>query len=164
MPCIFCLAVFGLVAGAVTAAVLDRMEEQLETVAAGPVERTVDTESTAVYQTAVSAPEVPGTRKVAAGKPVPVRVTVYKKHRRVRVQVMTHDISRAEAEALEDTLADALDLDIVDRSDAHDEEAVRRAFGEEAVEADPAERAEGSAPPRQVPAEEKHADAAPRER
>jgi len=49
---------------------------------------------------------------------------------------MTHDISRAEAEALENELAEALELDIVDRSDAHDEAAVRKAFGDEAVEAD----------------------------
>jgi hypothetical protein len=161
MPCIFCLAVFGLVAGAITAAVLERMQQQLEEVAATPVRRAVDTDSTAVYETTVSTPEVPGAQKVAAGKQVPVRVTVYKKHRRVRVQVMTHEISRAEAEAVEDKLADALDLDIVDRSDAHDEQAVRRAFGEDAVEAD---RAEGALPPRQVAAEEKHADAIPRER
>lgn len=156
MPCIFCIAVFGLVAGAITAAVLDRMEEQLSSVAEGPVGRPVDTESAVVYEANVVAPEVPDAQKVAAGSAVPVRVTVYKKHRRVRIQVMTHDISRAEAEALEDKIAKALELDIVDRSDAHDEEAVRKAFGDEAVEAD---RAEGQLPPQEAEETEKQAQA-----
>jgi hypothetical protein len=159
MPCIFCIAVFGLVAGAITAAVLDRMEEQLSSVAEGSVARPVDTESAVVYEANVVAPEVPGAQKVAAGSPVPVRVTVYKKHRRVRIQVMTHDISRAEAEALEDKIAKALELEILDRSDAHDEEAVRKAFGNEAVEAD---RAEGQLPPQEAEESEKQAE--PRQR
>jgi hypothetical protein len=139
VPCIFCLAVFALMAGAITSAVLDEMERRLETVSEGPVQRTVDSGSVTTYETQVVAPRVPGQPAVAAGRPVPVRVTVYKKHKRVRIQVMTHDLSRAEAEALEDLLAAALELTIVDRSDAHDEEQVREAFGEEAVEADRAE-------------------------
>lgn len=159
MPCIFCIAVFAMVAGSITAAVLDKMDEQLSDIAEGPVKRTVDTESTVVYEADVKAPEVPGAQKIAAGKPVPVRVTVYKKHKRVRIQVMTHDISRDEAEALENKIAKALEVDIVDRSDAHDEDAVRKAFGDEAVEAD---RAEGQLPPVQVAEGEKQA--APRER
>jgi hypothetical protein len=53
---------------------------------------------------------------------------VYKKHKRVRVQVMTHDLTRAEAEAVEDLIAATLELRIVDRSDAHDEQKVREAF------------------------------------
>jgi len=155
MPCIFCVAVFGLVATAITAAVLDRLEEQLGSVADSPVQRTVDTESTTVYETTVTAPEVPDAQKVAAGKPVAVRVTVYKKHKRVRIQVMTHDISRAEAAALEDAIAKALGVEIVDRSSAHDEEKVREAFGEEAVEAD---RAEGQLPPVEATVAEAHGE------
>src|SRR5690242_14482828 len=115
MPCIFCIAVFAMVAGSITAAVLDKMDEQLSDIAESPVKRTVDTESTVVYEADVKAPEVPGAQKIAAGKPVPVRVTVYKKHKRVRIQVMTHDISRDEAEALENKIAKALEVDIVDR-------------------------------------------------
>lgn len=132
MPCIFCLAVFAMLAGAITTAVLDELERKLQAVSDGPVTRTVDSDSVATYETTVIAPSVPG-EKQAAGKPVPVRVSVYKKHKRVRIQVMTHDLTRAEAEAVENLIAEALGLDIVDRSDAHDEEQVRAAFGEEAV-------------------------------
>lgn len=123
MPCIFCIAVVAMIAGAITASVLDSMEEQLGAVAAGDVERTVDSDSVAVFECEVD----------AGGKRVPVRVTVYKEHKRVRIQVMTHDVSRAEAERVEDQVAAALGAEIVDRSDAHDEEQVRRAFGENAV-------------------------------
>jgi hypothetical protein len=160
MPCIFCLAVLGLVAGAISAAVLDKMQEQLSEIAATPVERAVDTESTAVFETTVVVPEVPGEKKVAAGKAVPVRVTLYKKHGRVRIQVMTHDLTRAEAEAVEDAIAKALEVEIVDRSDAHDEEQVRKAFGDEAVEAD---RAEEKASAKAEPAAAARQDT-PRER
>ena len=155
MPCIFCLAVFALFAGAITTAVLDRMEEKLASVASGPIARSVDSESVAKFDTVVNVPPVPGAAG-PAGRPIPVSVTVYKKHRRVRIQVMTHDLSRSEAEAIENIVATALELTIVDRSDAHDEEKVREAFGHEA-QAEPAKREEAqpatqrpqAAPPQQ---------------
>ena len=87
--------------------------------AAAPVRRTVDSASAAGFETTVR----------FGGREVPVAVTVYKKYKRVRIQVLTHELSRAEAEAVEDLVARALDLTIVDRSDAHDEEKVREAFG-----------------------------------
>lgn len=130
MPCIFCLAVFAMLAGTVTTLVLDQMEARLSAVAASPVRRTVDSASAATFETTVRL----GSREV------PVVVTVYKKVKRVRIQVMTHELSRAEAEAVEDLVARALDLRIVDRSDAHDEEKVREAFGidpEELTTAEP---------------------------
>jgi hypothetical protein len=130
VPCIFCLAVFAMLAGAITTAVLDEMESRLSTVASAPIRRTVDSASAAAFETSV--------------RGVPVAVTVYKKYKRVRIQVLTHDISRADAEALENLIAQALGLTIVDRSDAHDEAKVREAFGvdpEELTEAD-AETAE----------------------
>ena len=64
-----------------------------------------------------------------SGRDVPVAVTVYKDYGRVRIQVLTHDISREDAEKLEDMLAEALGLKIVDRSDEHDEEKEREAVG-----------------------------------
>lgn len=121
MPCIFCLAVFALFAGAVTTTVLDQMEARLASVASHPVARTVNSESATVFETSVL---LPGQRRA-----IPVNVTVYKKHRRIRIQVMTHEITRSEAEAIEDLLAQALELRIVSRSDAHDERKVREAFG-----------------------------------
>ena len=125
MPCIFCLAVFAMFAGAITTAVLDAMESKLASVSREPVRRAVDSGSVTRFDTVVASP---------TGRPVPVAVTVYKQHKRVRIQVLTHDLTRAEAEAVEDMLARVLELRIVDRSDAHDEQKVRDAFGEEATE------------------------------
>lgn len=124
MPCIFCLAVFAMLAGTVTTLVLDQMEARLSSVAASPVRRTVDSASAASFETTVR----------LGSKEVPVAVTVYKKYKRVRIQVLTHELSRDEAEAVENLVAQALDLRIVDRSDAHDEEKVREAFGVDAEE------------------------------
>lgn len=124
MPCIFCLAVFALFAGAITTAVIDQMEARIASVATEPVQRGVDSESATSFETAVAVPGSPH-------RVVPVTVTVYKQHRRVRIQVRTHDVSRAEAEAVENLLAQVLELTIVDRSDAHDEAKVRQAFEED---------------------------------
>jgi septal ring factor EnvC (AmiA/AmiB activator) len=112
--------VFALFAGAITTVVLDRMEAKLATIATGPVSRAVDSESVAKFETSVRLP--------GADRQIPVAVTVYKKHKRVRIQVLTHELTRAEAEAVENLVAEALELRIVDRSDAHDEEKVRAAF------------------------------------
>ena len=95
MPCIFCLAVFAMLAGTVTTLVLDQMEARLSSVAASPVRRTVDSASAAGFETTVR----------LGGREVPVAVTVYKKYKRVRIQVMTHDLGRAEAEAVEDLIS-----------------------------------------------------------
>ena len=130
MPCIFCLAVFAMFAGAITTAVLDGMESRLASVSREPVRRVVDSASVTRFDTTVASP---------SGGPVPVSVTVYKQHKRVRIQVLTHDLTRAEAEAVEDMLARVLELRIVDRSDAHDEEKVRDAFGDETAETEDAE-------------------------
>jgi hypothetical protein len=135
VPCIFCLAVFAMLAGSITTLVLDQMEARLAAVATGPVRRPVDSASAAKFETTVR----------VGNRDVPVAVTVYKRYQRVRIQVMTHELSRAEAEAAEDLVAAALDLRIVDRSDAHDEERVRAAFGVEAEELTAAEAEE--APP-----------------
>jgi len=144
MPCIFCLAVFALFAGAITTAVLDQIEARLASVATGPVTRTVDSESVAVFETSVL---LPG----RGGRGAPVNVTVYKKHRRIRIQVLTHDLTRAEADAVENLIAQALELRIVSRSDAHDERKVREAFGEE--EPGDALEAERTAPEPNPPAQ-----------
>ena len=126
MPCIFCIAVFAIFAGAVTTLVLDQLEARLTSIAAGPVSRSVDSASVAKFELSVTIPK----SGLPASRSVPVSVTVYKKHRRIRIQVMTHDLTRAEAEAIEDLIAAALELNIIDRSDAHDEQRVRAAFGE----------------------------------
>ncbi|HEX2038727.1 MAG TPA: hypothetical protein VHF47_03225 [Acidimicrobiales bacterium] len=112
MPCIFCIAVLVLVAGALTSEHLDEVEEKLRDKAEGEeVRRTVDTESVAKFELAVR----------VGSKSAPVAVTVFKDHRRVRIQVLTHDLTAEEVEELEDELAEALDAEVVDRSDpAHE--------------------------------------------
>ncbi|HEX5496383.1 MAG TPA: hypothetical protein VFX70_17610 [Mycobacteriales bacterium] len=134
MPCIFCVAVFAMLAGAVTTAVLDQMESRLATIATGPLTRPVNSASVARVDTTVA---VPGTG--SAGRSIPVAVTVYKRHKRVRIQVMTHDVTRAEAELVENLVAETLGLRIVDRSDAHDERKVREAFADTAETAETAD-------------------------
>jgi len=147
LPCIFCFAVFAMLAGAVTTMVLDHLEAKLATIASEPVSRPVDSASVAKFETSVAVPAP----NAALGRPIPVTVTIYKKHKRVRIQVMTHELTRAEAEAVEDLIATTLELRIVDRSDAHDEQKVREAFGTAAETNDddeqqtvPAQPAEGS--------------------
>lgn len=113
MPCIFCIAVLMLVAGALTSEHLDEVEEKLRDKADDQeVRRTVDTESVAKFELTVR----------VGSKSAPVAVTVFKDHRRVRIQVLTHELTAEEVEELEDELAEALDAEIVDRADpAHEE-------------------------------------------
>lgn len=120
MPCIFCIAMLAMVGSAVASAALDRMQERLREKASAPVERTVDSSSVARFETEFE----------VAGKRAPVVVTVYKDSGRVRIQVLTHELSRDEIEELEDLVAELLEAEIVDRTDAEDEEPVREAMGE----------------------------------
>ena len=131
MVCIFCIAVFLIAASAVTAATLDQMEDKLQEAAAEPVERETDTESVTVWN---------ATFKVGR-KDAPVVITVYKDYGRVRIQVLTHELSRDQIEELENRIAELLGLKIVDRSSAEDEEPVR-----DAHEADADAEAEANEP------------------
>ena len=117
MPCIFCIAVFMSLAGQVTSAVVDQIAAKLDQKANGKVRRTSDTESVSKLEADIE----------VAGRQVPVAVTVFKQTKRVRIQVMSHDVSREDAEKLQNMLADVLDLRIVDRSDPESEAKVRHA-------------------------------------
>jgi len=134
--CIFCIAVLAIVAGALTAASVDEIEEQLAEKAEGEVQRVSDTESVARFELTV---DVDGTK-------APVAVTLYKEHSRARIQVLTHELTPEEAEALEDELAEAIGAKVVDRSspdgEKHEEPAPEPAGRDaERVEAQaPAER------------------------
>ena len=64
MPCIFCIAVFALLAGAVTTLVLDQMEQRLAAVTLAPPQRVVDSESVARFDAEVA--------EVALARPVPL--------------------------------------------------------------------------------------------
>jgi hypothetical protein len=143
MPCIFCIAVFATIVGAIAGTVIDELEGKLRHTG-HDVERSADTDSVAKFDLQVT----------SNGRDVPVAVTVYKQYGRVRIQVLTHNITREEAEKLEDELAEALGLKIVDRSDAHSEEKVREAVGddhEKEKEKDGKEKADASRTPRPEP-------------
>jgi hypothetical protein len=112
MVCIFCIAVLAIVAGALTTAHLDEMEANLaEKAKDNNVKRTVDSDSVTKFDLVVR----------VGGKDAPVAVTIYKAHKRVRIQILTHELSREEVEQLEDELAEALGAEIVDRSDPEHE-------------------------------------------
>ena len=132
MVCIFCIAVLAIVAGALTAASVEEIEEQLAD--KGEVKRVSDTESVARFELTVE----------VGRKEAPVAVTLYKEHSRVRIQILTHELMPGEAEKLEDELAEAIGATIVDRSspegEAHEEPAHEHTDREaERVSADAAE-------------------------
>ena len=123
MVCIFCIAVLAIVAGALTAASVDEIEEQLAD--KGEVTRVSDTESVARFEVTVD----------VGRKEAPVAVTLYKEHSRVRIQILTHELSPEEAEKLEDELAEAIGAKIVERSSPEAE-------AEDHTHEDPEEEAE----------------------
>jgi hypothetical protein len=118
LVCFFCIAVFVLVAGALTASTLDEVEDKLEEKATDGVRRVSDTESVARFELTVK----------IDGRTAPVAVTVYKEHARVRIQVLTHELTPDQVARLEDELAEAIDAKVVDRSrpDAHEHEDRQR--------------------------------------
>ncbi len=146
MPCIFCIAVFIIAASVVASATVDELEERLEGAASEPVKRAADTESVTVWNASFQ----------VAGKAAPVAVTVYKQWGRVRIQVLTHELSREQVEELENRIAELLGLRIVSRSDEEDEEPVR-----EAQEAEAGAQAEEDRPEEARPAERPEAQRLP---
>lgn len=107
MPCIFCIAVFMLVAGTIAASAIDQMQASLEAKAGAPVRKTVDSESVAKLETVFE----------IEGKVAPVAVTIYKASGRARIQILTHDLSPGGVRSLQDEIAVALGARIVDRTD-----------------------------------------------
>jgi hypothetical protein len=68
MPCIFCVAAFMLVTGPVGTVVIEELEKKLRSRKKTSVKKTVDTKSVAKFEIETE----------AAGKTVPVAVTVFK--------------------------------------------------------------------------------------
>ena len=118
MPCIFCIAVFMLVGGAIAGAIADHVEARLAKRAKGPVRRVSDSASVAKLEADIE----------FGGKTVPVALTVFKDHNRVRIQVLTHDLTREQIEDLENELATLLEAKIVERSDDESERPIREAM------------------------------------
>jgi hypothetical protein len=118
-----------MIAGAVSAGAIDRMTDDLSKVAKGPLRKLSETESVIKWEL-----ETRVGRKL-----VPVAVTVYKEYGRVRIQILNHELSKEEAEELEDRLAEVLGARVVSRSTENEERKVREA---EEIDAQPrAERA-----------------------
>jgi hypothetical protein len=82
------------------------------------------------------------------GKSAPVAVTLYKEHSRVRIQILTHELTPEEAEKLEDELAEAVGAKIVDRSNPEGEEHDEAAHAHEPADAE-AERVTAETPERE---------------
>lgn len=120
MPCVFCIAVGFALAGAVGSAAVDLLTQRLKPRAKGEVRTVANSESVAKVELVVE----------AAGKDVPVAVTVFKDSGRVRIQLLSHDLDQPEAEKLQNELADLLDLRVVERSRPEDEALVREAEAE----------------------------------
>jgi hypothetical protein len=146
VPCIFCIAVFIIAASVVASATVDELEERLKGATSEPVERAADTESATVWDASFQ----------VGGKAAPVRITVYKQWGRVRIQLLTHELSREQVEELENRIAELLGLRIVSRSDEEDEEPVR-----EAQEAEAEAQAEEDRPEEARPAERPEAQRLP---
>ena len=118
MPCIFCIAVFMLVGGAIAGAIADHVEARLAKRAKGPVRRVSDSASVAKLEADIE----------FAGKTVPVALTLFEDHNRVRIQVLTHELTREQIENLENELATLLEAKIVERSDDESERPIREAM------------------------------------
>ena len=131
MVCFFCIATIALISGAVGASALEGIRAALEQLSKNGVRVEDDTPSTQRLELEVSVPHVQaqGAREKPGSAPatVPVAITVYKKHSRVRVQVLTHDVTRAEAEAVQDAVVAAAGLTLVHRSNEHEQHVVHEA-------------------------------------
>ena len=133
MPCIFCIAVFAMLATAVTTAVLDQLEDRLAHEAAGPLRRT-DSGSVARYEFEFPVPPPPSGPWGGAGPATaPVVLTVYKRYGRARIQVLTHQLQRAQAQALQQRVAALAGLQIAEWSNPQTEQKVRDAIDAEAA-------------------------------
>jgi hypothetical protein len=117
MVCLFCIAVFAVAMAAVTSATVDELQERLDQAATEPAERETDTGSVTVWRASFAVDD----------RVVPVVITLYKDHARVRIQVLTHELTRAQLDGLEERIADALGLRIVERSDPDEEAAAQAA-------------------------------------
>lgn len=125
MPCFFCIAVFVMLAGAVTSAVVEQLSNNVASVSTTPPRLTADSATSAKLELTVAGPR---------GLQVPVNLTVYKKQQRVRIQVMTHDVSREEAQQIQAMVAQAAQLQVVGGSDPASEAIVHETVANHARE------------------------------
>jgi hypothetical protein len=105
------MAALVMIGASLSAVVLGNLENQLaSTKGVSEVRRSVDTASTAMWYANVMT-RVPN----RPAKQVPVAIHLYKQHKRMRIQILTHDISQAEAEAVQDVICQAFDARVISR-------------------------------------------------
>lgn len=109
--CIFCMAALLMMGASLSAVALGNMESRLAlTSNVSEVRRSVDTASTIIWYANVMV-RIPN----RPAKKIPVAIHLYKQHKRLRVQILTHDLSQAEAEAVQDVVCRALDARVISR-------------------------------------------------
>lgn len=125
MVCFFCIAVFVMLAGAVTSGVIEQLRSNVARVSTTPPQLTADSAASSKIELTVAGPR---------GLTVPVNLTVYKKQQRIRIQVMTHDVSREEAQQIQAMVARAAQLEILGGSDPASEAIVHETIATHAAE------------------------------
>jgi hypothetical protein len=126
VPCIFCIAIFATVAGAIGAAVLDDLEAKISEQATTPVERTAESGSMTKLEFEYPLPD--GAKTSEGKTSVPVALTVYKDTKRVRIQVLTHSIDRSMSQLVQQRIAEVAGLQIQSYSSEESEHHVHDAM------------------------------------
>jgi hypothetical protein len=139
MPCIFCIAVIAMIAGAMAAGAVDQVEDGLADKAAGTLRRAADTDTVTKWDLTVK----------VGSRSVPLAVTLFKDHGRVRVQVLTHELSPQQVQKLLREICEAIGAKMVSQSSPDDQ-----AHAEADHDAEPAAE-------RQSPPPERRSEAAP---
>ncbi|HEX5417681.1 MAG TPA: hypothetical protein VFZ25_18645 [Chloroflexota bacterium] len=107
MPCIFCIAALAMVGAALAPAAIEGIDRALRS-ALPDARRSADSGTMTKWEGTYT---IPGPR----AKRVPVAVYIYKGSGRTRVQIKSHDVSRAEAEAIQDDLAGRIGAKVLAR-------------------------------------------------
>jgi hypothetical protein len=107
--CIFCMAALLIVGATLGAVALDGIETRL-TSGLKDVRRAVDTDSLVMWK-ATATVKVQGKN----AKQVPVAIHLYKQAQRIRIQILTHDVTQAEAESIQDQICGLLDAKVISR-------------------------------------------------
>jgi hypothetical protein len=111
------MAALIIISASINAIIIDSIETNLARNVKN-LRREIDTESTTLWNATV---ELKGAGSPEA--PIPVSIHLYKQHKRVRIQILTHEITKDKAEKVEDLICKALNAQIISRHypehDAH---------------------------------------------
>lgn len=107
--CIFCMLSLMMIGTSITSIVLNNIELRLNN-QLHDVQRSLDTESTTLWRATT---EFKGRGNQT--RHIPVAIHLYKQHHRARVQILTHDITRQEAEKVQDIICKVLEARVISR-------------------------------------------------